>query len=175
MYSSCIQVRRSESIEISISHRKEHVWAVGTAGPSSSVTRTPLHVVLSALFQLATTLRVFGLGIRLLADEEHIYSAKIEVIVERKRRKAVVSGMLASVKLSAEEVSAHSLQATIASCSLTMTVFPLYWMMWHDRPTSLPPPRQRNMSSSDGSIASSVAAAFIADAFRFDAMMSVVA
>jgi hypothetical protein len=39
----------------------------------------------------------------------------------------------------------------------TMTVFPLYWMMWHDRPTSFPPPKQVKRSSSLGSTGSSEA------------------
>ena len=52
-----------------------------------------------------------------------------------------------------------------------MTVFPLYWMIWQDRPTSLPPPKQRNISSSAGSTGSSVAADAIADAFRLEAMV----
>lgn len=55
---------------------------------------------------------------------------------------------------------------------LTMTVFPLYCIMWHDRPTSLPPPRQRNMSSSEGSTGSSGVAVAIAAAFRFEAMIA---
>lgn len=52
-----------------------------------------------------------------------------------------------------------------------MTVFPLYWMMWHERPTSLPPPRQMNLSSSDGSTGSSLAVLAMAAALRFEAMM----
>ena len=36
-----------------------------------------------------------------------------------------------------------------------MTVLPLYWIMWHDLPTSFPPPRHKNMSSSAGSTGSS--------------------
>lgn len=54
---------------------------------------------------------------------------------------------------------------------LTMTVLPLYWMIWQDRPTSLPPPRQRNLSSSAGSTGSSLAAFAIAEAFRLDAIV----
>lgn len=50
-----------------------------------------------------------------------------------------------------------------------MTVLPLYWRIWHDLPTSLPPPRHTNMSSSDGSTGSSTVGA-IAEALRFDAM-----
>lgn len=50
----------------------------------------------------------------------------------------------------------------------TMTVLPLYWRMWQDRPTSLPPPRHRNISSSAGSMGStssgSKAACFLLDA-----------
>lgn len=46
-----------------------------------------------------------------------------------------------------------------------MTVFPLYCMMWHDRPTSFPPPRQRNINSSDGSTASSLLSGDNADNF----------
>ncbi len=52
-----------------------------------------------------------------------------------------------------------------------MMVLPLYWMMWHDRPTSLPPPRQRNMSSSAGSTGSSGTAEAMAAALRLDAMV----
>lgn len=51
----------------------------------------------------------------------------------------------------------------------TITVLPLYWMTWHDRPTSFPPPRHRNMSSSDGSTGSSSTAPMAAS-FRFAAM-----
>lgn len=54
---------------------------------------------------------------------------------------------------------------------VTMTVLPLYCMIWHDRPTSLPPPRQRNLSSSAGSTGSSMAALAMAEALRLDAMM----
>ncbi|KAF1995704.1 hypothetical protein P154DRAFT_610117 [Amniculicola lignicola CBS 123094] len=43
-----------------------------------------------------------------------------------------------------------------------MTVFPLYWMMWHERPTSFPPPKHRNMSSSAGSTGSSSSGAIAA-------------
>lgn len=55
---------------------------------------------------------------------------------------------------------------------LTMTVLPLYWMIWQDRPTSLPPPRQRNLSSSAGSTGSSLAALAIAEALRLDAIVT---
>ena len=51
-----------------------------------------------------------------------------------------------------------------------MTVFPLYWRMWHDRPTSLPPPRHRNISSSAGSTGSS-SAGDMAASFRLVAML----
>lgn len=56
-------------------------------------------------------------------------------------------------------------------CERTMTVFPLYWIMWHDRPTSFPPPKHRNMSSSDGSKGSSETEAAMADALRLDAIV----
>lgn len=52
-----------------------------------------------------------------------------------------------------------------------MTVLPLYWMIWQDRPTSLPPPRQRNLSSSAGSTGSSLAALAMAEALRLDAIV----
>lgn len=54
-----------------------------------------------------------------------------------------------------------------------MTVLPLYCMIWHDLPTSLPPPKQRNISSSAGSTGSS-ATVPMAEAFRLDAMIGVV-
>jgi hypothetical protein len=45
-----------------------------------------------------------GHGIyRLLADKEHIYGAEIEVIIEWKRREAVVRRMLAGIKLDMAE------------------------------------------------------------------------
>lgn len=50
----------------------------------------------------------------------------------------------------------------------TMTVLPLYWRMWQERPTSLPPPKHKNISSSAGSMGStssgSIAACFLLDA-----------
>lgn len=55
----------------------------------------------------------------------------------------------------------------------TMTVLPLYWTMWQDRPTSFPPPRQRNMSSSEGSTGSSLTVAAMAEALRLEAMLLV--
>lgn len=112
---------------------------------------------------------------RLLADKEHIYGAEIEVIIEWKRCEAVVCRVLAGIKLDVadKQLAGGHMAASRASRNfLTMTVLPLYWMIWHDRPTSLPPPRQRNMSSSEGSTGSSWAAAFIADAFRLDAMVA---
>lgn len=57
---------------------------------------------------------------------------------------------------------------------LTITVLPLYWMMWHERPTSLPPPRQMNLSSSDGSTGSSLAALAMAEALRLEAIVNTV-
>lgn len=53
----------------------------------------------------------------------------------------------------------------------TMTVLPLYWMTWQDRPTSFPPPKQRNMSSSAGSTGSSGTVDAMADALRFEAIV----
>lgn len=43
--------------------------------------------------------------------------------------------------------------------------------MWHDRPTSFPPPKHRNISSSEGSTGSSEADAAIADALRLEAIV----
>lgn len=37
-----------------------------------------------------------------------------------------------------------------------MTVLPLYCMMWQDRPTSIPPPKHKNINSSAGSTGSSI-------------------
>lgn len=52
----------------------------------------------------------------------------------------------------------------------TMTVLPLYCMMWHDLPTSFPPPSARNISSSEGSIGSSTSGV-AASCFRLAAMV----
>lgn len=53
----------------------------------------------------------------------------------------------------------------------SMTVLPLYWIIWHDLPTSLPPPSARNISSSDGSTGSSSSNfAFMAECGRLAAM-----
>lgn len=52
---------------------------------------------------------------------------------------------------------------------LTITVLPLYSKIWHDLPTSLPPPKHKNISSSAGSTGSSGAGAMAA-AFRLEAI-----
>jgi len=51
----------------------------------------------------------------------------------------------------------------------TMTVLPLYCRMWQDRPTSLPPPKHRNISSSAGSMGS-ISSGSNAACFRLDAI-----
>ena len=53
-----------------------------------------------------------------------------------------------------------------------MTVLPLYCIIWDDRPTSLPPPKFKNISSSEGSIGSSASDA-TADSLRLVAMLGV--
>ena len=111
----------------------------------------------------------------LLGDEEHVDGAQVEVVKEGQGGQAVVGGVLAGVKLQfGQSVGRRALQASGRSETRrrTMMVLPLYWMMWHERPTSLPPPRQRNMSSSAGSTGSSGAAApAMAAALRLEAMV----
>ena len=51
-----------------------------------------------------------------------------------------------------------------------MTVLPLYCMMWQDRPTSIPPPRHKNMNSSAGSTGSSISGD-MAESFLLPAML----
>ena len=53
-----------------------------------------------------------------------------------------------------------------------MTVFPLYCMIWHDLPTSFPPPKHRNINSSEGSTGSSSTVEAMAEALRFEAMIT---
>ena len=52
-----------------------------------------------------------------------------------------------------------------------MTVLPLYWMMWQERPTSIPPPKHKNMNSSAGSTGSSISGD-IAESFLLLAMLA---
>ena len=105
----------------------------------------------------------------ILADQEHIHCAEIEVVKERESSKALVRRVLSGIKL--WRLSAGFLQwREYLEAEHTMTVFPLYCMIWHDRPTSLPPPRQRNLRTSEGSTGSSGGAAAIAAAFRLEAM-----
>ena len=51
-----------------------------------------------------------------------------------------------------------------------MTVLPLYCMMWQDLPTSIPPPKHKNMNSSAGSTGSSISGD-MAESFLFPAML----
>ena len=51
-----------------------------------------------------------------------------------------------------------------------MTVLPLYCMMWQDLPTSIPPPKHRNMNSSAGSTGSSISGD-MAESFLLPAMV----
>lgn len=85
------------------------------------ITRSPmLSTALSCLYH-----RRGGRRVRLLADEEHVDSAEIKVVVERQRGKTIIGGMLAGVELvmAIRQVRRRSLNA---SRRLTMTVFPLY-------------------------------------------------
>lgn len=77
----------------------------------------------------------------------------------------------AGLRRAAAQFSIWAVFLCDATQMLTMTVLPLYWMIWQDRPTSLPPPRQRNLSSSAGSTGSSLAAFAIAEALRLDAIV----
>jgi hypothetical protein len=64
-----------------------------------------------------------GRGGRLLAYEEHVDSAKIEIVVEGQSSESIVCGMLTGVKL----VKGIRLVCDrLIDLSLTMTVFPLY-------------------------------------------------
>lgn len=66
----------------------------------------------------------------LLADEKHIYRAKIKVVEEGQRRKAIVCWMLAGVELRSRALVMCLLPTrTLGSQERTMTVFPLYCMM----------------------------------------------
>lgn len=103
------------------------------------VTRTDIHHV-SARYKNATCcpspgprqpVQVFGREFRLLADEEHIHSAEVKVVVEGQRSKALVGGVLAGIQLPAERsvVSVTSYKPCVEevhSSGLTMTVLPLY-------------------------------------------------
>ena len=51
-----------------------------------------------------------------------------------------------------------------------MTVLPLYCMMWQDLPTSIPPPKHKNMNSSAGSTGSSISGD-MAESFLLPAMV----
>jgi hypothetical protein len=62
----------------------------------------------------------------LLANQEHIYGAEIEVVVERQRGEAIVGWMLSCIELS--RVSG-TFRHWLRFRRLTMTVLPLYWMM----------------------------------------------
>lgn len=106
----------------------------------------------------------------LLTDEQHINRAEIKVVEERKRSEPVVGRMLAGIQLVYKSSATVSDSKETERCR-TITVLPLYWTMWHDRPTSFPPPRQRNMSSSAGSTGSSGAAEAMAEALRLDAIL----
>ena len=140
------------------------------AGAGQSAARSILPTTIAHLtprLQLTT-----GNGVRrdgLLADQQDIDGAQVEVVKERESRKAVVGRMLAGVEL-LDARSADGQAPLLGHGRPTMTVLPLYWMIWHERPTSLPPPRQRNMSSSDGSTGSSGGAAAMAEALRLDAI-----
>lgn len=51
-----------------------------------------------------------------------------------------------------------------------MTVLPLYCIMWQDLPTSIPPPKHKNMNSSAGSTGSSISGD-MAESFLLPAML----
>jgi hypothetical protein len=60
---------------------------------------------------------------RLLADEEHVDSAQIEVVVERQRCESIIRRMLTGIKLA---IGIRPVRGRLYYRSLTMTVFPLY-------------------------------------------------
>jgi hypothetical protein len=112
----------------------------------------------------------------LLCDEQHVDGAQVELVEEGKRRQAVVGGVLSGIKLEERKSGQpRSIAADIPSSPVTqhtMTVLPLYCTIWQDLPTSLPPPKHRNMNSSAGSTGSSLTVTPpMAVAFRLDAMV----
>lgn len=60
---------------------------------------------------------------RLLADEEHVDSAQIKVVVERQCGESIICRMLTGIKLA---MGIRLAGDRLACRSLTMTVFPLY-------------------------------------------------
>lgn len=65
----------------------------------------------------------------LLADEEHVDGAEVEIIKEREGGQSIVGGVLAGVELPLELAGTTEFEGHGSSRRRTMTVFPLYWIM----------------------------------------------
>lgn len=69
---------------------------------------------------------------RLLANEEHVYGAQVEVVVEGERGETVIRGVLAGVELRWDPCEPREIvmrRGSRGAGVLTITVLPLYWTM----------------------------------------------
>lgn len=85
---------------------------------------TSQNIKTSSLALSSLCISSWGVGRdRLLADEEHVDSAQIEVVVERERGEAIICRMLTGIKLA---ISIRPVVDRMTYRPLTITVFPLY-------------------------------------------------